>query len=207
MALPLAYDSALKKVSLDEDVSLSENKALNLEISQLNTLAKELLNTNSEIPPPPAKEFFTKNLSMMVRKMHESGVNSMRTSKFPEAAKQFTVALGLATARPKFESFQMTIPETLLCIIGRCDANLKNENYMDAYLDAEILATLGPNIPDNHFRKGMALLHLRQLQAAKTSFETALTFGPSNPVILREINKELEHVKHLIAEENGEDDD
>ncbi|GME95877.1 unnamed protein product [Ambrosiozyma monospora] len=78
---------------------------------------------------------------------------------------------------------------------------------MDAYLDAEILATLGPNIPDNHFRKGMALKHLGQLQAAKTSFESALCFSPTHPNLVREINKELEDVKHLIAEENGEDDD
>ncbi|GME87632.1 hypothetical protein B5S28_g1110 [[Candida] boidinii] len=201
MDLPFSYDSVSKKISLDDGTSLEEYQDLNLEIKQLNVLVQDVINASADVPPAPSPETYTKKLSMMIKKMHESAVLSMRTGKTLEAIKQFNVALGLASARPKFESFQLGIGEFIICLIGRCDCYLISKNWAGAYADAEILAQLAANVPDNHLRKGLAEMNLGDLSAAKASFERGLCFGATHPKLLAE----LENVKQKIAVENGED--
>ncbi|ODV85451.1 hypothetical protein CANARDRAFT_198811 [[Candida] arabinofermentans NRRL YB-2248] len=198
--LPIVYDTNAKTLSLSEDVKLSDYKDLNLEITQLNTLIKDLINSNYDVPPPPTKESYTKNLSMMIKKMHASAVASMRAKKFSEAAKQFTVALGLSTARFKFESFQGTITEVMINLAGRADANMMMGQWLDAYLDCDLMCTLAANVPENHLRKGICNVKLGNLQEAKSDYERGLCFGADHPRLLGE----LANVNKLIAEENGE---
>ncbi|KAG7833801.1 hypothetical protein KL943_003909 [Ogataea angusta] len=200
MSLPLVYDSASKKVSLAKDTSAAAYGDLQLEIAQLNTLIKDYVNANVDVPPLPTRENYTKNLSMMIKKMHESAAASMRTKKYADAAKQFGVALGLAAARPKFENFQMTVSEVLICLVGRCDANMMLENWLDAYVDAELLCQLAANIPENHLRKGVCQMKLGNLLAAKSDLERGLCFNPSHS----KLAEELKNVQRLIDEENGE---
>lgn len=198
--LPINYDATSKKVSLDETVPLSSSKDLVLDVSQINTLYADFIKANCEIPPPPTKEAFTTNLSMMIKKMHESATGLMRARKFEEAAKQFDIALGLASARSKFESFQATMPELIICLMGRCDAYNNCKQYSAALQDAEILVLLGSTIPDNHLRRGIANLNLGEFLTAKSDFERGLAFNSKHPILL----KLLDICLKIIDEENGE---
>lgn len=198
--LPITYDSTSKKVSLDDTVPLSSSKDFQLEISQLNTLYADFIKSNAEFPPPPSKESFTQNLSVMVKRMHESAVLLMRQKQFNDAAKKFDIALGLASARSKFESFQATMPELIICLMGRCDAYTNASMFAEALEDAEILVLLGSTIPDNHLRRGICNLNLGEFLTAKSDFERGLAFNAKHPVIL----KLLDICNKLIDEENGD---
>lgn len=198
--LPITYDATSKKISLDDSVPLSSSKDFQLEISQLNTLYADFIKSNAEFPPPPSKEAFTKNLSVMVKKMHESAVLLMRQKQFNDAAKKFDIALGLASARSKFESFQATMPELIICLMGRCDAYTNAGMFADALEDAEILVLLGSTIPDNHLRRGICNLNLGEFLTAKSDFERGLAFNSKHPVLL----KLLDICNKLIDEENGD---
>lgn len=198
--LPIKYDEVSKKVSLQETVPLSAAKDLDLEISQLNTLYADFIKANAELPPAPSQESFTTNLSMMIKKMHESATNLMRNKQFAEAAKQFNIALGLATARSKFEAFQATLPEVMICLMGRCDAYNNANMFVEALQDAEVLVLLGSTIPDNHLRRGIANLNIGELLTAKSDFERGLAFNSKHPILL----KLLEMTNTIIAEENGD---
>lgn len=198
--LPISYDPTSKKVSLQDTVSLSTSKDLQLEISQLNTLYSDFIKVNGDFPPPASKETFTTNLSVMVKKMHESATGLMRQRQFSEAAQKFEIALGLASARSKFESFQATMPELLICLMGRCDAYTNAKMYVEALQDAEILVLLGGTIPDNHLRRGICNLNLGEFLAAKSDFERGLAFNPKHPILL----KLLDICQKVISEENGD---
>lgn len=198
--LPIIYDSTSKKVSIDDSVPISKCKDFVQEISELNTLYADFIKTNSEFPPPPSKEAFTQNLSVMVKKMHESAAGLMRQKQFVDAAKKFDIALGLAKARSKFESFQGTMPELILCLMGRCDAYTNSKEYIKALEDAEVLVLLGSTIPDNHLRRGICNLNLGEFTIAKSDFERGLAFNPTHPILLRM----LDVCKIIIDEENGD---
>ncbi|CDK24686.1 unnamed protein product [Kuraishia capsulata CBS 1993] len=200
MTYPISYDSTTKKVTLDDDVSASQYKDLQVELSQLNTLTSELVSNGGDVPPAPSKESYNKSLSAMTKKMHEAAVSSMKTQKFADAAKQFGLALEMASRRAKFESFQLTIPEVAVCLNGRCDANLMAGNFLDAYNDAEILTNIMPNVPDHFLRKGVAARNLGRLVDAKAEFERGLCFNESHP----KLQAELQNIVVKIAEENGE---
>ncbi|VEU23089.1 DEKNAAC104120 [Brettanomyces naardenensis] len=200
MSLPISYDATSKKVKLLDDVKLSENRDLESEVEQLNTLVKDYINTNSDVPGLPTPQAFTKNLSLMVKKMHASSTNLMRQKKFKDAAKQYSIALGLALARPKFENFQLTMSEVVICLMGRCDALMMEEDWLSAYQDAEILCQLAAAVADNHLRKGICELKLGNALDAKADFERGLCFKPGH----EKLKEHLKIVERVIAEENGE---
>lgn len=102
--------------------------------------------------------------------------------------------------RSKFESFQLTLPEIIICLLGRCDAYTQSKDYLNAYLDSEILCQLAANVPDNHLRKGVCNLNLGNLLNAKTDFERGLCFNNKHPILL----KMLQTVNELIDFENGD---
>lgn len=199
-ALPITYDTVSKKVSVDETVPLSHAASLKLEVSQLNTLYSDFIKANSDIPPLPTKEAFTQNLSVMIKKMHESAAKLMQQRQFADAAKKFDIALGLACARSKFEAFQATLPEIMICLMGRCDAYNNSNDYSKALQDAEVLILLGSTIPDNHLRRGIANLNLGEFVTAKSDFERGLAFSPNHPILL----KLLSIANNVISEYNGD---
>lgn len=198
MTLPFYYDDVSHKVTLLDTVPL--NHPFALEVSQLNTLYADFIKTNADLPPTPTQENFTHNLSLMIKKMHESATGLMRQRKFKDAAKQFDIALGLASARSKFEAFQATLPEVMICLMGRCDAYNNSDNYQLALQDAEVLVLLGSTIPDNHLRRGIANLNLGEFQQATSDFERGLAFNPTHPILL----KLLTIANNITAEYNGD---
>lgn len=200
MSLPISYDPTTKKIHLADGYKPSQNKDLELEISQLNSLMKDFVNTNSDVPPIPTPQSFNKNLTLMVRKMNLSATNLMKKHKYKEASKQFGIALGLATARPKFESFQLSMAQVIFCLMGRCDALMMDKQWMKAYQDAEVLCQLAAAVPENHLRKGVCELKLDMPLKAKADFERGLCFKPDHV----KLQKHLELANDVLAQRNGE---
>ncbi|KAF6015304.1 hypothetical protein HII13_000240 [Brettanomyces bruxellensis] len=200
MSLPITYDPVSKKVHLAEGYNASENELLEKEISQLNTLMKDYVNTNSDVPALPTPQAFTKKLSLLVRNMHTGAANSMKQKKYKEAAKQFDLALGLATARPKFENFQLSMAEVIICLMGRCDALMMDKQWLAAYQDAEILCQLAAAVPESHLRKGVCELQLGHPLEARTDFERGLCFKPGHA----KLEMHLKLAQAAIDEQNGE---
>lgn len=198
--LPISYDPIAKIVAISDEFPLSQAQDLPLEVSQLNSLYKDLIQTNKDLPPPPSKDTHTKQLSQMVHKMHQAAGALMKAQQFDEAAHKYSLALGLAMARSKYESFQMTLPEVVVCLIGRCDAWTNARKFDLALQDAEVLCLLGPQIPDNHLRRGIANTNLGQLEDAKVDIERGISFNGKHPILLKMHSILLE----IIAEENGD---
>ncbi|ODV94329.1 hypothetical protein PACTADRAFT_51184 [Pachysolen tannophilus NRRL Y-2460] len=199
--LPITYDSTTKKISLTEDVSKSEWKDLQLEITQLNTLAAELISANTDIPKAPTPQSYNKHLSALMKKMHDSAVKSMKEKKYPEAIKQFSVGMEMNFRRPKFESFQMTLQEFIIFLIGRSEAYYLNGDYIDSFNDADLLCSLAASVPESHLRRGLSNFKLGNLIEAKSDFERGLSFNQDH----KKLKEELENILKEISKQNGED--
>lgn len=200
MELPFQYDSTTKKLSLAENVSKSDWKDLELEIKQLNTLASELISSNSDVPPPPVKELYNRQLSALSKKLFDSGSKSFKEKKFADAVKQFSLCIEMNHRRPKFESFQLTLQELIMPLMARCDSYLLSEDFINAFGDADLLCSIAANIPDNHLRRGIANFKLDNLLDAKNDFERGLLFAPDHPKLKEELAKLLKEYE----ERNGE---
>lgn len=192
----LQYDPTSKKLS----TAPGADSQLIAETDQLNSLVKDVIAANADVPPAPAPQNFSKNMSVMVQKMHTSATNHMKQRKFKDAAKQYGIALGLALARPKYENFQLSLSEVIACLMGRCDAFMMSQDYMSGYLDAELLCQLAPTVPDNHLRKGICELKLNNILDAKTDFERGLCFKPGHA----KLQEHLTLAESIIAAENGD---
>lgn len=203
--LPISYDSKTKTVVWESTPQYPQVDAgdLALEVAQVNALLKDLraLPAAVPVPPPPSKEAHSQQLSQMVHKMHQAASALMKSQQFGEAAHKFTLALGLAVARSKFEPFQMTLPEVLVCLIGRCDAYTNARQFALALQDADMLCLIGAQIPDNHLRRGIAHTNLGLLHEGKVDIERGLSFNAQHPIL----QKMHAIVLQMIKEQNGDD--
>ncbi|KAG7665118.1 uncharacterized protein J8A68_001174 [[Candida] subhashii] len=190
------YDSKTKKLSLPTEFE-QELPELKLEIDQLNNLTTEIINNGNDVPPT---ETFNKDLSKIIKKLYESGVQSFKLNKFQESAKQFSIAIEMISRRPKFESFQGTIQELSLLLMSRADAYLKCKEYLKAFNDADLLIGMMMNTPDNFLRRGVANYFLGNYEAARADYQRGLAFNENDA----RLNKELTVVLDKILEENGD---
>ncbi|AOW28855.1 translocation protein SEC72 [Candida albicans P57072] len=195
------YDSKTKKLSLPKGTEFGPDlSALKLEIDQLNTLTQEIISQGSDVPPAPTPDNFNKDLSKMIKKMYEGGVQSFKIGKFEESARQFTIGIEMINRRPKFESFQGTIQELSLFLMSRTDAYLRTKDYIKAFNDADFLLNMQLNTPDNFLRRGVANFFLGNYEAARSDYQRGLTFDENN----ERLQKELTICLDKILEENGD---
>lgn len=174
--LPITYNTTSKSISTD-------NTQLETEITQLNSLYSSFISLNSDIPPPPSPTSFTKELSLEIKKLHETGQGLLRQNRFNEAFTAFTRGLELAKSRSSFEPFQGSLPEFLVCLMGRCDSSMAMKNYQMALQDSEVLILLGATIPDNHLRHGTAQLHCGLIREAVASFQRGISIKGDHPLL------------------------
>lgn len=199
MEATINYDAKSKKLSLPPDLE-TEFPQLKSEIEQLNTLTTEIINNGSDVPPKATPENFNKDLSKMIRKLYEGGVQAFKLGKFEESAKQFLIGIEMISRRPKFESFQGTIQELSLFLMSRADAYLKTKEYLKAFNDADLLLGMMLNTPDNFLRRGVANFFLGNYEAARADYQRGLAFNENDP----RLNKELTVCLDKILEENGD---
>lgn len=199
MEFELKYNPKIKGLQLtsDEPVVSPQFKR---ELDQLNTLCTELLGITAPVPPKPAQENFNKDLSKMIKKLYESGVQLFKQGKFSELARQFSIAIEIVNRRNKFEAFQGTLQELCLLLMSRADAYLKIKEYLKAFNDADMLIGMMMNTPDNFLRRGVANFFLGNYEDARADYQRGLSFDESNERLLTELNICLDK----ILEENGD---
>ncbi|KAI5965653.1 uncharacterized protein KGF55_001015 [Candida pseudojiufengensis] len=193
----VSYENKAKKLILDSSIS---NPALKLEIDQLNTLTQEIINQGNDVPPLPTPENFNKDLSKMIKKLYESGVQSFKMNKFEDSVRNFTIGIEMILRRPKIESFQGTIQELSMFLMSRCDAYLKTKQYLNAYNDVDLLINMQMNQPDNFLRRGVANYFLGNYELSRADYQRGLSFDENNQRLQQELNICLDK----ILEENGD---
>lgn len=183
---------AEKKVSTTEP-------AWEYDAAQLTALIAELEAVGGT-PPVPGPETFNKQLLAMIRKMYESGAKQFQSDKIPEALRLFEVGLEMAVRRARFEPFRILVADMSMFLMLRADLNLKAQNYLAAFNDADLLVAFTPSVPDNHLRRGVANYFLGNFEAARVDYQRGLAFDPTNA----RLKAELEVVERRLLEENGE---
>ncbi|KAG5418791.1 hypothetical protein I9W82_003509 [Candida metapsilosis] len=195
----ILYDSKSKKLTLDPEVA-KPSPALKLELDQLNTITQELINQGSDVPPVPTPENFNKDLSKMIKKLYDGGVQSFKMGKFEDSVRQFSVGIEMIYRRPKLESFAGTIQELSKFLMSRCDAYLKTKQYLQAYNDVDLLLNMQMNAPDNFLRRGVANYFLGNYELARADYQRGLAFDENHPRLQHELTICLDK----ILEENGD---
>ncbi|KAK6201548.1 uncharacterized protein RJT21DRAFT_120603 [Scheffersomyces amazonensis] len=198
MSVAISYDPKTKKLVVPEDADISSE--LKLEIDQLNTLTQEIIANGSDVPPVPTPENFNKDMSKMIKRLYESGVQAFKSGKFQDSAKQFSIGIEMILRRHKFESFQGTLQELSLFLMSRSDAYLKTKEYLKAYNDSDMLIGMMMNTPDNFLRRGVANFFLGNYEAARADYQRGLAFDENND----RLQAELTIVLDKILEENGD---
>ena len=195
----ILYDSKSKKLTLDPEVA-KPSPALKLELDQLNTITQELINQGSDVPPVPTPENFNKDLSKMIKKLYDGGVQSFKMGKFEDSVRQFSIGIEMIYRRPKLESFAGTIQELSKFLMSRCDAYLKTKQYLQAYNDVDLLLNMQMNAPDNFLRRGVANYFLGNYELARADYQRGLAFDENHPRLQHELTICLDK----ILEENGD---
>lgn len=195
MSLPIIYDPVSKLVSIEE--TAAEDKELQEEIDQLNRLAKDLISTNSEIPESPEP---SKQLSPMIKKLVTSGVEALKKRKFPEAIKQLSLAIEMASRRSRWEAFAVQLQELNSILTVRCDAYIMNKQWAEAYNDVDMLLGTQVTTPENFLRRSVAAFNLGRLHQAKVDLERGLCFAENDP----RLKEQLNNVNKAIAMECGD---
>ncbi|CAK7903694.1 translocation protein Sec72p [[Candida] anglica] len=199
MNVQLGYDPKSKRLALGPE-SVQAVPALKLEIDQLNVLTAELIANGADVPPVPTPENFNKDMSKMIRKLYEGGVQAFKQGKYEESAKQFSIGIEMISRRHKFESFQGTLQELSLFLMSRADAYLKTKNYLGAFNDADMLLGMMLCTPENFLRRGVANFFLGNYTDARADYQRGLAFDETNERLIQE----LEICLDKILEENGD---
>lgn len=197
MEFDFKYDAKAKGVA---PVTGPVPAYLELEVRQLNTLCAELLGLSAPVPPPPTLESFNKDLSKMIQKLYESGVQAFKKEKYHDSVKQFSIAIEIINRRNKFEVFLSTLQELSLLLMSRADAYLKCEEYLKAYNDADMLIGMMICNAENFVRRGVANFFLGNYEEARADYQRGLAFSENNERLLTELNVCLDK----ILEENGD---
>lgn len=199
MNVSVVYDPKSKTLSMP-DQAAAVLPDLKLDLDQLNTLTAEVIGCGADVPPQPTQENFNKDMSKMIRKLYEGGVQAFKQGKFQESVRQFDIGIGMICKRQKFESFQGTLQELSLFLMSRADAQLKTKQYLQAFNDADMLLGIQMNTPDNFLRRGVANFFLGNYEAARADYQRGLAFDENNPRLITE----LEICLDKILEENGD---
>ncbi|RLV91992.1 Translocation protein SEC72 [Spathaspora sp. JA1] len=193
------YDSKSKNLSISNEID--DFPQLKSEIDQLNTLTHEIISSGVDVPAVPTPDNFNKDISKMVKKLYEGGVQAFRMGKFEESVKQFNIGIEMIMRRTKFDSFQFTIQELSLFLMSRADAYLKTKQYLKAFNDADLLLGMMMNNPENFLRRGVANYFLGNYEAARADYQRGLSFNEDH----ERLNSELEICLDKILEENGDE--
>lgn len=199
MEIDLRYDAKIKGLVIKNE-PVDVDPQLRLELDQLNTLCTELIGILDAVPAPPTAENFNKDMSRMISKLYEGGVQAFKKGKIDDSEKQFTIAIEVSNRRNKFEAFQGTLQEFGILLMARADTYLAGKKYVQAFNDADMLIGLMMCSPENFLRRGVANYFLENYEDARADFQRGLAFDPGNATLLAELNNCLDK----ILEENGD---
>ncbi|KAB5550878.1 hypothetical protein GE09DRAFT_1123999 [Coniochaeta sp. 2T2.1] len=160
--LPLHLNPQTKAIT-----SSPPSRALDTELSTLNSLHRSLLALDppSLVPPPPLP--VNPKRSANVTKLRESGNAEFRKGNFPSAIKFYTLGLQMALTRPAWEPSQLVREEVAHLYANRAQAHMAMQNWVEGGLDAEcsVEAKRGGNAKA-WWRRGRCLVEMGRLEEA-----------------------------------------
>lgn len=197
----LNFDPATKNLSVVEgstqDWSEQDQTDYAYEVENLNTLSKQLVGFNGDIPPPGNQ--INGNLSKQIDKLRETAIRDAKLGKHTEALKLLSMALEMALRRPLWESVQFQMGQIVGILNDRCDLYIKTNQWANAYADTHILTTLQPGEWSNFYRKALCLRKIENYHEAKALLATALELGKNNTSAVVKVNQEISSIDALLA--------
>ncbi|KAI8393601.1 uncharacterized protein BYT42DRAFT_551618 [Radiomyces spectabilis] len=166
-------------------------QACNVDWADHNALATTLKHVK-ELPPPNAPNPVR---NAQVTRLKEEGNKHFKTGNYDEAIRFYTMAVDLSWSRPLWEplAFQYVREELAPVLSNRSAAHLALKNYVDAYVDAEMVTRLKREWSKGWFRKGKALYGLGRAEEAAEAFQTGLRFDHESEELQNAL-KEIEDV-------------
>lgn len=197
----LSFDPVTKNLTVTPNSLDSwdeqDRKDYTHEVESLNLLAKQLVATNADVPPPGNQ--INGNLTKQVDKLRETATRESKQGKDLEALKLLTMALDMSLRRAVWESVQYQITQVVVILNDRCDLYIKLNKWAEAYADAHILTTVQPVEWSNFYRKARCLRRIEQYSEAKALLATALELGKNNAKAQAKINDEIKALDELTA--------
>jgi translocation protein SEC72 len=190
--MSLTYDSVTKKVTAVED-----NEKYLEEVDALNRLASDLISSGLDVPENGEPD---KNMTSKIQGLVNSAMESMKKRNFSFAIVNITAAIGMASKRKRWESFQIQMQEMVGFLQLRTDAYMMSGKYAEALADADLLIGITALSADNFLRKAVSLVNLKRPEEAKVVLERGLSLHEDHPGLL----KYLDLSNKMIASENGE---
>eukprot|EP00922_Rhytidocystis_sp_ex-Travisia-forbesii_P039415 GHVS01058602.1.p1 GENE.GHVS01058602.1~~GHVS01058602.1.p1 ORF type:complete len:567 (-),score=104.88 GHVS01058602.1:102-1802(-) len=123
--------------------------------------------TTSPPPPPPSS-------ASTVADQKALGNEQFQQGKFAEAVQSFSAAIELSA-----DSSQ----EVHVLYSNRSGAHASLKNYRKALEDAQTCVTLKPDWAKGYSRKGLALVHLGENEAAEKAYKQGLEIDPNNAAL------------------------
>jgi translocation protein SEC72 len=128
-----------------------------------------------------------------VTRLKEEGNKYFKQNNFKEAIRFYTMAVELSWSRPLWEplAFQYVREELAPVLSNRSAAYMSLQNFVEAYVDAEMVTRLKREWSKGWFRKGKALVGLGRVEEASEAFQTGLRFDHES----EELKKALDEVE------------
>ncbi|KAK0735392.1 hypothetical protein B0T21DRAFT_367651 [Apiosordaria backusii] len=190
--IPLSIDPKSKSISSPTPSS----RALEAELSALNSLHRALhtLDAPMIVPPPPMP--VNPKRSANVSKLRESGNAEYRKGRHAEAIKFYTLGLQMALTRAPWEPSQLVREEVHALYSNRAQAHMQLGNWPEAAIDAEAsVAAKSQGNAKAWFRRGKCLLEMGRLQEARNAVTKALEFEGEE----KELSELLKEIDGRIA--------
>lgn len=148
-----------------------------------NLLASTLKHLK-DLPPPNAPNP-TRNAQ--VTRLKDEGNKYFKQANYNEAIRFYTMAVDLSWSRPLWEplAFQYVREELSPVLSNRSAAYLAQRQFVEAYVDAEMVTRLKREWSKGWFRKGKALSGLGRLQEAAEAFQTGLRFDHESEELVK----------------------
>ncbi|GAN07327.1 tetratricopeptide repeat domain containing protein [Mucor ambiguus] len=175
---------------LCKDHGLEKCNKCQVDWTEHNLLAATLKHVK-DLPPPNAPNP-TRNAQ--VTRLKEEGNKYFKQNNYTESIRFYTMAVDLSWSRPLWEplAFQYVREELAPVLSNRSAAHLSLQNYVDAYVDAEMVTRLKREWSKGWFRKGKALVGLGRVEEAAEAFQTGLRFDHES----EELKKALLEIGH-----------
>ncbi|KAK9240865.1 TPR-like protein [Lipomyces kononenkoae] len=170
--LPIIFNEVTKHVDLPPDeVTPSRAK----EIQELNSLYRDLVALNADVPPPPNQ--INGRLNDQVRKLKDAGNASYKKGQYSDAVRMYSLAIEMALKRPPWEASGFVKEELSVLYSNRAQAHMSVSAWGDALVDADTAIYLKRNFAKAHYRKGKCMQHMGRLHEAKAAYELGLESG------------------------------
>jgi translocation protein SEC72 len=161
--LPLRMDPQSKAISAGP----ASSRALDAELTALNSLHRALLGLEGPTVPPPPVPVNPKR-SANVAKLRESGNGEFRKGRYAEAVKFYSLGIQMALTRPPWEPSQLVREEVAQLYSNRAQAHMAMQKWADGAGDAiaSVDAKPGGNAKA-WWRRGRCLIEMGRLPEAR----------------------------------------